>query len=460
MNICTLTDSYKLGHWQQYPKGTTKVYSYLEARNGARYDETVFFGLQPLLRQLAGSVVNSMDVRKAQVLADAHFGNANIFGQERWWHILHEHSGVLPLEIKAVPEGTPVSNGNVLMTVENTDPKCYWLTNHIESFLTHVWYPSTVASLSRQVKKICEGYLDTTSVRDGRTKRHLGLDFMLHDFGFRGVSSTESGRIGGAAHLVNFLGTDTVPAIEFIQDEYGCGSMPAFSVPATEHSVMTAKGEEGEMDVVGQVLDAYPTGIVSIVIDSYNYQNFIHKVWQRFHQKILAREGKVVFRPDSGNPVDVTLDVLSRLQTCFGNSINTKGYKVLNPKVGCIWGDGIDLNGIAEILDAITRAGWSAENMVFGMGGGLLQKVNRDTQRFAFKSSYQEVHGVGRDIFKEPLDKSKTSKRGRLKLCKDGLGFITTQEGENNHPDNLQTVFKNGKIIKHYSWEEVRANAV
>ena len=482
-NIIPITiksDSYKFGHWDQYPVGTETVAAYLESRVGARFDETVFVGLQPLLiKHLVGPVVTRRGIEKAAKLSKAHFGSEKLFNRAGWEHILNEHGGCLPIRIKAVPEGTAVTVSNVLMTVENLDPKCFWLTNFLETLLSHVWYTSTVATLSRETKKIIKKYLERTADNLG------GLNFMLHDFGFRGVSSVESAEMGGMAHLVNFLGTDTVVAIEAIATFYRKPLARnvtldainlddlldptrdldyegiAYSVPATEHSVMTARGPEAEAEVIGDLIKNYPTGILSVVVDSYDYKNCVGNIiGKQFKDAILARDGVFVVRPDSGNPEEVTLDIIENLGKNFGFAHNTKGYRVLNPKVRVLWGDGIDIRGVDNILGTLMVNGWSAENMVFGMGGGLSQKLNRDTQRFAFKCSAQKRDGVWHDIFKNPIDKSKASKKGRLALVKTGNKWETKPENEVLPERNaLVTVFENGKLMKFYTFEEVRKNA-
>lgn len=342
------------------------------------------------------------------------------------------------------------------MTIENTDDKCYWLTNYLETLLTHVWSSSTVATLSREVKILCKHYLEETSnIMDG-------LAFMLHDFGFRGVSSVESAGICGAGHLINFQGTDTIRAIEYAMKYYN-SEVCAYSVPATEHSIMTSYGPALELNLLNDLIDKYPNGILSIVIDSYDYENFIAGVSRDAKAKILARDGKTVFRPDSGEPVTTTLRVFELLDEVFGSSVNSKGYKVLNPKIGVLWGDGIDYMGIRNILHALKESGWSAENIVFGMGGGLLQKVNRDTQRFAFKCSAQKRDGEWFDIYKKPKDVSKMSKRGKQYLYKidgaHGSGFQTTNEIDPEKEDLLKTVFENGELLIDYSFDEIRRNA-
>jgi nicotinamide phosphoribosyltransferase len=480
MNTILSTDSYKLTHWNQYPKGTTGVYSYFESREGATYPYTVFFGLQKILEKLA-TPIRYADIEEASELAAIHFGNDELFNRKGWEYIYQAHVGMLPLRIKAVPEGSVIPTGNALMTVENTDPKCYWLTNFVESLLTHVWYPSTVATVSRAVKETIAQFLTNTA--DSQDS----LPFMLHDFGYRGASSDETAAIGGAAHLVNFMGTDTLPAMLLAHETYDADyESLAFSVPATEHSVMTALGSEGEYSIVHQLLQDHPTGILSVVADSYNIYRFVEEIsndtWLR--TEILERDGVFVVRPDSTTPQHPTPETLTEwivtsLGEAFGTTTNSKGFKVLDPHVRVLWGDGIDPHGIANILGRLQLAGYSAENMVFGMGGGLLQKVNRDTQRFAFKCSAQERDGIWHDVSKNPLDSSKKSKAGRLQLSRfvgehgevsyrtleEGLKVGITADYRGPHDqrdvkqDILETVFENGKITRHQTFADIRERA-
>lgn len=466
-NIILATDSYKLNHWNQYPKDTEIVYSYFESRSGARFPQTVFFGLQYLLKKyLTGVVVTEEMLAEADQLAKAHFGRDGVFNYDGWKHIIDNHGGRLPLRIKAVPEGTKVSTGNVLMTVENTDPNCFWLTNAVESILTHVWYSSTVATLSNAtLSKISRAVFDTGGSQDG-------VPFMLHDFGYRGASSHESAAIGGAGHLVNGLGTDTLPAMQLAMEYYGANLEElAFSVPATEHSVMTARGREGEMEIVDQLLDEYPEGILSVVADSYDIYGFVREIGTQFKDRIMARDGKFVVRPDSitaahETPEELMVVLSGMLWTAFGGTTNEKGFKVLDPHVGLLWGDGIDPDGIQRILVRCAQQGFAAENYVFGMGGGLLQKINRDTQRFAFKCSAQKRGGEWHDVCKEPLDSSKKSKRGRLALrFNKSVGYYETTTIDPNFVgdsagDQLQTVFENGELLRDQTFAEVRENAV
>lgn len=460
-NICLTTDSYKLNHWNQYPKNTEIVYSYFECRKGAKFAETPFFGLQYILKNhLEGVVVTRENIEKAARLCKAHFGSEKYFNREGWEHILNAWGGKLPVVIKAVEEGTVVPINNVLMTIENVGGvKTAWLTNFLETILSQVWYPITVAALSREVKVNIKEYLDLTS--DGGL-----LQFGLHDFGFRGASSWETAGIGGAAHLVNFLGTDTVVAMEVAMNYYNAQLEGlAFSVAATEHSVMTALGRDGEATVVENLLNEYPTGILSVVADSYDIYNFVDNfVGNKFKNRILERDGVFVVRPDSITPTHQTPEeemvwIVESLWRNIGGTVNSKGYKLINPKVRVLWGDGIDLDGIKKILYAVTKAGFATENIAcFGMGGGLLQKVNRDTQRCAFKSSAQYRNGQWYDIFKNPKDVSKASKKGKLKLTKIDGKFVTVNENDPGE-DYLKVVFTHGVIVKEIDFDTVRKNA-
>ena len=459
-NICLTTDSYKLNHWNQYPVGTEKVYSYFECRKGAKFAETPFFGLQFIIKNhLEGVVVTREKIENAAKLCKAHFGSEKYFNREGWEYILNNYGGKLPVVIKAVEEGTVVPINNVLMTIENTDNKCFWLTNFLETILSQVWYPITVASLSREVKVNIKEYLDLTSAGGL-------LNFGLHDFGFRGASSWESAGIGGAAHLINFLGTDTVVAMEVAVNYYNADlNGLAFSVAATEHSVMTALGKNGEEQVVENLLNEYPTGILSVVSDSYDIYNFVSNiVGTKFKDRILARDGVFVVRPDSITPTHPTPEeemvwIMENLWANIGGTINSKGYKVIDPSVRVLWGDGIDLEGIKKILYAVTKAGFATENIAcFGMGGGLLQKVNRDTQRCAFKCSAQYRDGQWYDIQKNPKDVSKTSKKGKLKLIKVDGEFETVGENDPGE-DYLKVVFYNGVLVNEVDFATVRKNA-
>ncbi len=451
-NILLLTDSYKVSHYQQYPAGTTSIYSYFESRGG-EFPEVIFFGLQYYLNSyLQGQVVTQEKIEEAAALYKGHFGK-NIFYREGWEYILKEHGGKLPVCIKAVPEGLATPVHSVMMTIENTDPKCWWLTNFLETLLVQVWYGSTVATLSHAIKQRILSALEETG--DPSL-----INFKLHDFGFRGVSSVESASMGGAAHLVNFMGSDTITALTFIQDHYNTDKIHGFSIPAAEHSTITSWGKENEAAAYLNMLQQYNEGLVSVVSDSYDVYNACKNIWGGvLKEEVLKRKGTLVIRPDSGIPKDVVLKVTEILGEQFGYTINAKGYRVLHPNVRVIQGDGVEYDSIGEILEHLKQHNWSADNIAFGMGGGLLQKLNRDTQKFAFKCSSAIVNGEARDVFKDPVtDSGKRSKRGRLKLVMENETYITRSQEEAGM-DILQTVFENGEIKKKYSFEEVKENS-
>lgn len=456
-NILLLTDSYKATHWKQYPKGTTTVYSYLESRGGV-FDKTMFFGLQYIIKKyLLGKVVTKEKIDEAEAFFNEHLG-PNLFNRAGWEHILEKHKGHLPVRIKAVPEGTIIGTKNVLVTIENTDPECYWLTNYLETILLHVWYPTTVATLSLHMKEVILEYLRKTGNPDL-------VNFKLHDFGFRGVSSVESAGLGGAAHLLNFMGTDTLAGITLAKLYYTAG-MPGFSIPASEHSTITSWGPEFEADAMENMLDQYPEGPMACVSDSYDIINACKNIWGgKLAGKVFRRKGTLVVRPDSGDPVEMVGQVLEALGGAFGYTVNSKGFKVLPDQVRVIQGDGINYEMLKTILARITEMGWSTDNIAFGCGGALLQQLNRDTQKFAFKCSSVTVNGIERDVYKDPItDKGKRSKRGRMKLVHLGAKslYATVNNMVNDadkFKDELVTVFENGELVKEYTLDECKANA-
>lgn len=469
-NLILDTDSYKIGgHWNMYLTNEGYINSYGECRGGALHNEQVFVGLQILLDQIQGRAITPKDVDEAAEYCKLHFGNEEAFNYFGWMDIATRLEGKLPVIIEAVPEGTVVGKSNVIIQIRNTDPKHKWLVGYLETMLSRIWYPIAVSTKSREVKKVIKEFWGLTS---DQGEDAFGINFCLHDFGGRSCASYDAGGIGGMAHLVNFIGTDTVQALKFAREYYDADlTKLAFSVPASEHSIMTFKGREGEAEVFESLLDKYPTGILSVVSDSYNIYEFTSTIAERFKDKILARDGKTVFRPDSGDPVTVTIAVLENLGEVFGYTINSKGYKILNEKVGTLWGDGIDIDGIEMIKKAMMKAGWSAENIVFGMGGALLQKLNRDTEAWAFKACAQrpDIGSEWLDVYKEPVDAgdgaqfTKKSKRGILSLIEDpgGDGYRTIRRDETPHgaKNILVKVFENGEILKRYTFDEVRANA-
>lgn len=459
-NIILRTDSYKFTHWKQYPPGTECVYSYFESRGG-RWQDVVFFGLQYYLkRYLEGQVVDRRAIDEAEEMVERHFGDRSLFNRRGWEHILDAHQGRLPVLIRAVPEGTPVPCHNVLMTIENTDPACYWLPNYLETLLVQVWYGCTVATQSREMKNLILKYLH-------RTGDPGLIDFKLHDFGFRGVSSVETAGVGGAAHLLSFRGTDTFEGIMVARDYYS-EPMAGFSIPAAEHSTIVAWEKDREVDAMRNMLDRFPKGMVAVVSDSYDVFDACETIWGgTLRDRVLARDGCVVVRLDSGDPLAVLAaghpNVLGILADRFGYTVNAKGYKVLDPHIRLIQSDGVDFEMLDSILYAMQKAGFSADNIVFGSGGALLQKLNRDTLKFAFKCASATVDGRQRDVFKNPVtDHGKRSKSGRMKLIqcgeRHGPAYRTVRLDEPGE-DQMVEVFRDGTLVRDWSFSEVRERA-
>lgn len=476
-NLILATDSYKLVHPNMYKPSVTKVFSYMEARTGGAFTSTVFAGLQPILAQyLEGSVITQADIDEAAMVSKAHFGTDEYFNRDGWEYILHTYGGRLPIRIKAVPEGTIVHTGNVLVTIENLDPKVPWLTNAVESILLHVWYPTTVATLSAAVKTYL---IDKCKLAGGKPE---DSNFMLHDFGYRGASSHESAGIGGFGHLINFFGTDTLEAMRIAHMYYNAPySSLAFSVAASEHSIMTQQGFDGEHQILKNLINS-PTfrgQILSLVADSYNVYDFV-MACIALDEDIIKNEVRLVIRPDSVTPQHPTPETLmvNILTTIYENvagstfiaGMDGKSYILLPSRYRVIWGDGIDINGIKKIVEATMAAGFAPQNMIFGMGGGLLQKVNRDTCRFAVKASaiQHENSEVWVPVYKSPLGGNKTSKAGRLTLVQteNNGTFITvnmdTIEGQHeirSGEEMLVTVFDSGWMKNQTTLDEIRSRA-
>ena len=447
LSIILNSDSYKYSMFNQYPEGTEIVYSYIESRGG-KWDSTLFFGLQAFIKEYLLNPITKDDIDLAEEIIREH---GEPFYREGWEYILNVHGGRLPVVIKAVPEGTIVPVKNVLVTIENTDPKCFWLTTFLETALLRaVWYPTTVATNSYESKKIILKWLEKNGDDND-------IDFRLHDFGARGVSSLESSALGGAAHLVNFRGTDNVASLVLLNRWYSAGCA-GFSVPAMEHSTVTSWGRENEIASYLNMIRKNPNGIVSIVSDSYDIYRACHYYGSVLKQDIIDNNVQLVVRPDSGIPNVIVTGCLEILDSYFGHTVNSKGYKVIN-NVRVLQGDGINGKMIDLILETADSYGYSADNILFGQGGALLQQLDRDTQKWAMKCSAIRVNGEWRHVFKDPVtDPGKTSKKGRVTLYKDNGKY---HSGVEDWPTPvLETVFENGKLIKEYTFEEVRKNAI
>ena len=458
-SIILNTDSYKCSMFKQYPAGTTGVYSYIESRGG-QFDKTVFFGLQAFIKEYLLEPITQADIDIADELLTSH---GEPFNRTGWQYILDKHNGYLPVVIRAIPEGTVVPVKNVLATIENTDPECFWLTTWLETALLRaIWYPTTVATQSYTIKQVIKDFLEKTG--DPST-----IDFKLHDFGARGVSSLESAGLGGAAHLVNFMGTDTLSGILCAREYYNAG-VAGFSIPAAEHSTITSWGRDNEVKAYENMLKQFakPGSIVAVVSDSYNVFNAASRLWgEELCQQVIDSGATVVIRPDSGDPVEVNCQLIEILGEKFGYITNAKGFKVLN-NVRLIQGDGVNELTIRSILGAFMSMGWSADNIAFGMGGALLQGIDRDTLKFAMKASAVCVNGEWRDICKDPItDPGKKSKTGRVTLWKSGRAYDSavnrplywTLYGTAGWDEVLEEVYRDGKLVKEISFDKVRANS-
>ncbi|MDQ8199897.1 nicotinate phosphoribosyltransferase [Pelagicoccus enzymogenes] len=456
------TDSYKLSHWNQYPRGLKRMMSYFEARGG-ELEESTLFGLQYLLHDRLAVRITKEMVEEADAFARAH---GEPFNKEGWMRVVEKHDGALPVRIRAIEEGTVVPTGNALLTIEGTDPELPWIVNYIETQLVRLWYPSTIAMTSRDSRKVIQAFLEKTADDPAAE-----LPFKLHDFGARGVATLEQSRLGGAAHLLSFMGSDTIEGIRLAAHYYDC-PMAGFSIPATEHSTITMWGKEGEFDAYENVVRAYlynpnhPEGLpkmAACVSDSFDIYNAIENGWcdDRLHKLVRESGGTLVVRPDSGYPPEVVVKCLQIFEKKIGMTTNAKGYKVLPPYYRLIQGDGIDRPMTRKILEVMEQAGYSASNIAFGSGGGLLQKIDRDTQKWAFKCCAAEIEGIGQiDVRKDPVtDQGKRSKGGRLDLVKrDGAYQTIALEGNAiAHPDTvMNTVFENGRILRHTTFEACR----
>jgi nicotinamide phosphoribosyltransferase len=455
-NFILNVDSYKASHYLQYPANTSNVSSYIEARGG-QFKEALFFGLQMFIKAYLTRPITNEDIDEAETIFEAH---GVPFNEEGWRYIVEKCDGYLPIEIEALPEGVVVPVKNAMVQVINTDPNCAWLTSYVETALLRaVWYPTTVATLSWNCRQLITRFLEETS------DSAEGIEFKLHDFGARGATSEEAAALGGVAHLVNFMGTDTISGVLAARRYYGA-DMAGFSIPAAEHSTITSWGKDNEAEAYANMLDQFsgPGKLVAVVSDSYDLWNAIDNIWSdELREKVERTGGTLVIRPDSGDPVEIVTETIERLMTNFGYEVNAKGYRVLPSFVRVIQGDGVSLQTIEAILAAMKLRKQSAENIAFGMGGELLQKINRDTMKFAMKASAAKVDGLWRDVFKDPItDSGKRSKKGRLAVIKDAEGQIRTIRAQDlgDNVNLLQPVFRNGRLLKSLSFDEVRQNAL
>ena len=464
-NFVADTDLYKYTHHLQRPDSMSRIYEYGESRVGSDFPFVHWFGMQMILNDhFVGKVVTRENILEAEELSAFAFGTNKYFNRKMWDHILNKYGGYLPLTITSAPEGLVIPISNVLFDITSHDRKCLPLVGHAETLLMHAWYATTVSTQGRYIRDSIRPFIDQTGTPEI-------APYCVHDFGFRGTKNWDAAGKGGAAALLNSDGTDTSVGMRMLKHHYG--EMKGSSVWATEHSVATVFGLslEDEIAYMNHQLDKCPDEmILSVVIDSKDTYNFLENVAgnPEIKAKIKARPGRVVFRPDSGIPKDVINRCLEILRNVFGYTINEKGYKVLNDNVGLLQGDGMDRDSIVDLYSSIVKNNWSSDNLVVGSGGGLLEKMNRDTQRFAIKASYGEMNDdpkQGFMIHKDPSTmKSKASKKGMLKLHPTGDSYSTISSADEtpqqfrSYVDVKEKVFENGVLTRKYSLQEVIAN--
>jgi nicotinamide phosphoribosyltransferase len=477
-----LKDGYKVGHRFQYPEGTSLVYSNLTPRKSRHADinEIVFFGLQYFIKEylLKQFREDFFEQPKEKIIAaykrrmDAYLGPDTVALDHL--EALHD-LGYLPLEIKALPEGIQVPMRVPIFTIRNTKPEFFWLTNMLETVMSAVlWKPSTSATTAFQYLKVFHQYAARTVGTDRSFTAWQG-----HDFSFRGMSGIEDAVLSGAAHLLCFTGTDTIPAIDFLEQYYTANceeSILGGSVPATEHSVMCMGTQQDEVATFRRLInEIYPTGVVSIVSDTWDFWQVITSFLPQLKNEILERKGKVVIRPDSGDPVKIIVGdeqapvgtaeykgAIECLWEIFGGQITEKGYKLLDSHIGLIYGDSITLERQEAILSGLMKKGFASYNVVLGIGSFTYEYVTRDTFGFAMKATYGEVNGEGRAIFKDPKtdDGTKKSAKGLMQVYKDGItGKLAVKDEcswEEEAQGELVTVFRDGQLVQEWSLQEIR----
>lgn len=490
LNPMFMTDGYKLDHRRQYPKGTQKVYSNWTAR-GSRIegiDKVVFFGLQQAIQKrlmedferFFAADVDEVCAEYQQMLDD--YLGPNDIGTD---HICALHNlGYIPMEFKALPEGTKVPIRVPMFTMENTHDDFFWLTNYFETVLSNeLWLPMTSATTASQIRDIVDSWAVKTT---GSTE---GAGFQGHDFSMRGMAGLDASITSAMGHLVAFTGTETVPVLSAVKHYYPMTGFLAGTVPATEHSVMCAGGDENERETFQRLLSLYPTGILSVVSDTWDFWNVLTNHLPALKDQIMARDGKLVIRPDSGDPADIICGVNSRLDADkmgsysvaqqkgaiellwdeFGGTVNEQGYKELDSHIGLIYGDSMTPERIEDICQRLEAKGFATTALVFGIGSYQYQYKTRDTFGFAMKATNVTIDGEDRAIFKDPITDSglKKSLKGRIRVTKGLDGNLVAEDQILDGPegyvgtgtDLLETVWKDGKFVKTYSFDEVRENA-
>lgn len=491
LNPLTAIDFYKADHRRQYPDGTEYVYSNFTPRSGKlapvldTYDEkVVFFGLQGFIKRFLMETWNEEFFAKDKDTVVAAYrkrmDDALGEGAVPTNHIEELHDlGYLPILIKALPEGSRVNMRVPMLTVINTKPEFFWLTNYLETALSAgLWKSCATATIAFEYRKL----LKDAALATGVDVESIAIQ--AHDFSFRGMSGIADATISGAGHLTSFIGTDTVAAIDYLEHYYNADSANGpigVSVPATEHSVMCMGTKDDEIETFRRLIeDLYPTGIVSIVADTWDFWQVITEFTAALKGKILARKpnalglGKVVFRPDSGDPVKIICGdadapagspahkgAVQCLWDVFGGTETATGHKVLHERVGLIYGDSITLERAKRILDGLAAKGFASSNVVLGIGSYTYQYMTRDSFGFAMKATWGQVNGEGRPIFKDPITDSglKKSAKGLLRVEREGDDFVLYDEQtkEQEEQGAMTPVFRDGKLLLDDSLEAIRA---
>lgn len=477
-NASLLADVYKLGHRKQYPLNTTRVYANWTPRESRvpGIEHVVHFGLQYFLQRYLGEEFGAFFSEPRDEACKRYARRVNsVLGPNNVGtdHIaaLHELQ-TLPIEFRALPEGARVPLRVPMWTCENTRDEFAWLTNYIETLAScECWMPSTSATLAFEMRRRLNAAAKLTGTDPGF------VSWQGHDFSFRGMPGIEAASLSGAGHLLSFTGTDTLPALDLIEQYYGPiadGYLLGGSVPATEHSVMCAGGELSERETFERLLDIYPSGIVSVVSDTWNLWAVLTDILPQLKERIMARQGKLVIRPDSGNPADIICGdpnategspaakgVIQLLWDIFGGTVTPTGHRLLDSHIGCIYGDAITLDRASEINARLSANGFASGNMVYGVGSFTYQYVTRDTFGFAMKATWCKVAGEGRDLFKMPKTGNgvKNSAKGRLAVLRDNRGELAlinqatpAQESESL----LRPVWRDGQFLIRQSFPKIR----
>lgn len=491
INPLNAIDFYKADHRRQYPVGTEYVYANFTPRSSRLAkmlpdfdDKIVFFGLQGFIKHFLIETWNEgfFNQAKAKVVAAYKRRMDNSLGEGAVpvEHIEALHDlGYLPLKIKALPEGSRVNIKVPVLTIINTDPNFFWLTNYIETVLSaELWKSCTTASIAYEYKRLLTQYAEKTGA---------ALDFVPvqgHDFSSRGMSGIYDAAQSGVGHLTSFIGTDSVASIDYAEEYYNATGVVGVSVPATEHSVMCMGSEESEIETFRRLIcELYPAGVVSIVSDTWDFWRVITEFSVELKSEILKRQpnalglAKVVFRPDSGDPVKIICGdpdaerdspaykgAVQCLWEIFGGTETAQGYKVLNERVGLIYGDSITLERAQNILKGLEAKGFASNNLVFGIGSYTYNYLTRDSFGFAVKATWGQVNGVGRELFKDPVTDSgvKKSAKGLLRVeqTENGFELFDQQSFEQEKMGALQTVFENGQLLRECSLDQIRERLV